>query len=374
MLISELVTPRVLVERSRLLGNIQQMQTLASSRGLNLRPHVKTHKSSLIARWQIDQGAVGICCAKLSEAEVFVQAGIQDIRLAYPIQPFNVARVIALMDRAHISIVLDNLRVAEEWSTVMKSALRCLSVLVKVDVGFHRCGIDPALPASVDFIKRIAGLPNLRLCGLLSHAGHSYNVTCKAKLLEIAQQEAELLGALASGVRSIGIEVQEISVGTTPIARLSVDQPGLTEMRPGNYVYYDRTQLAIGSATIRDCALTVLATVVSKPSRDRLLLDCGSKTLSSDGARGIPPPLGYGAILNDLEVMSINNEFIIDRLSEEHAVVRILNPPTCLEPGDRVRVLPNHSCVVTNLMDSVCLVDGNHVEESIPIVARGKIT
>ena len=374
VLITDLPTPQVLVERSRLLGNIQRMQAAASSRGLHLRPHGKTHKSPLIARWQVDHGAIGICCAKLGEAEVFARAGIQDIRLPYPIHPSNAARLIALMDRSHISIVVDHLPVAERWSAVMKAAARRLSVLVKVDVGFHRCGIDPELPASVDFIRQIADLPSLRLCGLLSHAGHSYTATSPAELAEIAHREAELLGAVAGAARAAGVEVQEVSVGATPITRLSLDQPGLTELRPGNYVFYDRTQVALGSAGITDCALTVLATVVSKPTSDRLILDCGSKTLSSDGARGIPPPAGYGAVLHALEVVSVDDTFVVDRLSEEHAVVRVLSPPTRLEPGDRVRVLPNHSCVVTNLMDSVYLVDGQHVEEAIPVAARGRIT
>jgi D-serine deaminase-like pyridoxal phosphate-dependent protein len=146
---------------------------------------------------------------------------------------------------------------------------------------------------------------------------------------------------------------------------------GLTEMRPGNYVYFDRTQVALGAATLEDCALTVLATVVSKPATDRIILDCGSKTLSSDLARGFTPTPGYGAVLTG-DGSAIDGTLTIERLSEEHATVRV-NGVTTHEPGDRVRVLPNHSCVVSNLVDAVQLVDGDRVIETLPVAARGKI-
>jgi D-serine deaminase-like pyridoxal phosphate-dependent protein len=148
----------------------------------------------------------------------------------------------------------------------------------------------------------------------------------------------------------------------------------LTELRPGNYVYYDRSQVAIGSATLKDCALSVLATVVSKPAEDRLILDCGSKILTSDTGRGKVQPKGYGAVFTKLETTTPDDTLFIDRLSEEHAVVIAQNGSSRLEPGDRVRILPNHSCVVSNLVDTVYLVDDLTVVQSIPITARGKVT
>ena len=147
---------------------------------------------------------------------------------------------------------------------------------------------------------------------------------------------------------------------------------GLTELRPGNYVYFDRTQVALGAARLSDCALTVLATVVSKPAADRLILDCGSKTLSSDPARGTRPTPGYGVVLTS-DGSAIDPTLSIDRLSEEHATVGVQGS-TPLEPGDRVRVLPNHSCVVTNLVDEIRLVNGDRVVETLPIAARGRST
>src|SRR5438477_7600548 len=190
MLLSALPTPQVLIDRRRLLHNIDRVQQLASAAGMRLRPHAKTHKSPLVARWQIERGAVGICCAKLGEAQVFADAGIHDIRLPYPVNPSNAPRVIALMDRASISIIVDHPDVARGWSDAMTRAGRTLDVLIKVDVGFHRCGIDPAGDA-LGFIQTIASLPAIRLRGLLSHAGHGYHAGSEEELAAVARREAE---------------------------------------------------------------------------------------------------------------------------------------------------------------------------------------
>ena len=368
MILNDLPTPQVLVDRQRLLTNIDRVQQLANSAGVALRPHAKTHKSPVIAQWQLDRGAAGICCAKLGEAEVFADAGIGDIRLPYPINPINASRVLALMDRASISIVVDHLAVARSWSEAMRRAHRVLEVLVKVDVGFHRCGIDPDA-SPVDFIQQVASLPGLRVRGLLSHAGHGYRATSPMELAAIAHRESEILNTLRAQAAAAGVRLDEISVGATPTLRFSASEPGLTELRPGNYVYFDRMQVGLGSAALEDCALTVLATVVSKASADRIILDCGSKTLSSD-----PSPLspGFGAVLT-CDGSAIDEGLTIERLSEEHATVTVRGRTT-LEPGDRVRVLPNHSCVVSNLADEIRLVEGDSVVSTLAVAARGRTT
>lgn len=347
---------------------------LADSTGLKLRPHAKTHKSPVIAKWQIEKGAVGICCAKLGEAEVFVDAGIKDIRLPYPVNPFNAERLVTLMDRASISIIVDHLDVARGWSDAMGRAGRALDVLIKVDVGFHRCGIDPEANA-LEFIRAIAAMPGLRLRGLLSHAGHGYQAASDDDLLAVARREAATLTMLRDRAATSGIALEEISVGATPTLRFSAGQPGLTELRPGNYVYFDRTQVALGAATLDDCALTVLATVVSKPAAERIILDCGSKTLTNDQARGIAASPGYGAVLTgDGDApRCVDAALTIERLSEEHAALRV-SGGTPLQPGDRVRVLPNHSCVVSNLVEAVRLVEGERVVDTLSVAARGRIT
>ena len=377
MLLSELPTPQVLIDRQRAMNNIERVQQLANSAGVRLRPHAKTHKSPTVARWQIERGAAGICCAKIGEAEVFAGAGIEDIRLPYPVNPCNATRLLALMDRAAISIIVDHLDVARGWSDAMQRAGRSLDVLVKVDVGFHRCGIDPQGDA-LGFLQVVAALPGLRLRGLLSHAGHSYHAASEEALDAIAVEEAGTLLRIRDRAAAAGIALDEVSVGATPALRYSLRQKGLTELRPGNYVYFDRTQVSLGAATLDDCALTVLATVVSKPAADRIILDCGSKTLTNDQARGITNAAGYGAVLagntDNLDwAREVDEALTIERLSEEHATVRAAGG-TPLQPGDRVRVLPNHSCVVSNLVDVVRLVEGDEVVDTLPVAARGRIT
>ena len=373
MLVSTLPTPQVLVDVSRVRRNVERMAALAATHGKRLRPHAKTHKIPQVAGWQREAGAVGICCAKPGEAEVFAALGVEDIRLPYPVHPSNADRIVALLERARISIILDHQRIAEEWSAAMVRRCRDLDVLVKVDVGLHRCGIGPELPAAANFVERVARLPRLRFRGLLSHAGHSYAATSPEALAETARAERDTLLSVAEEVRRRGLEVAEISVGATPTARFSAALDGITEMRPGNYVFYDRTQVGLGAATLDDCALTVLARVVSKPAADRIILDCGSKTLSNDGARGFTELPGHGLVLPEGHRNEPIAGLIVERLSEEHAVVRATSGRTALEPGDLVRVLPNHSCVVTNLVDELVLTAGDEVEETVPVAARGRI-
>jgi D-serine deaminase-like pyridoxal phosphate-dependent protein len=373
MLLSDLPTPQVLIDHAKLRVNISRAQDLADAAGITLRPHAKTHKSPVVAKWQIERGAIGVCCAKVGEAEVFVDAGIDNIRLPYPVNPSNAPRILALMERASISIIVDHLDVARGWSGAMQRAGRTLDVLVKVDVGFHRCGIDPDRNP-LAFLQAVSSMPGLRLRGLLSHAGHGYLAASEDELCAVAQREAETLVGLREQAAASGIAIEETSVGATPTLRFSVRQRGLTELRPGNYVYFDRTQVALGAATLDDCALTVMATVVSKPAPDRIILDCGSKTLTNDQARGIGKAPGMGAVLtgNGDAPREIDDSLTIERLSEEHATVRVTGG-TALEPGDRVRVVPNHSCVVSNLVDAVRLVEADRVVHTLTVAARGKI-
>lgn len=374
MRLTDLPTPQVVIDRTRALRNIDRMQSAADARGVRVRPHAKTHKSPVVASWQIERGAIGICCAKVGEAEVFADAGIQDIRLPYPVNPTNAARILVLQRRARISIIVDHPVVAAGWSRTMQDADSSLEVLVKVDVGFHRCGIDPAESSAVDFIERIAAMPGLRLLGLLSHAGQAYHAESRDELAAIARSERECLVGLAERAKARGVSLDEISVGSTPTACFSLEEPGVTELRAGNYVYCDRTQVGLGSAILDDCALTVMASVVSKPAPGRLVLDCGSKTLSSDRVRGTGHEDGHGLVFAGLDADVPDESLVVERLSEEHAVVRVEGGSTILEPGDRVRLIPNHACVVSNLVDQVRLVDDLDVVETLPVAARGRIS
>ncbi len=348
------------------------MQAAATKHHVALRPHSKTHKIPALALQQIARGAVGICCAKLGEAEVFAGAGIEDIRVPYPLNPVNAARVCALLDRTRLSFIVDHADVARDWSDAMRRAGRVVDVLVKVDVGTHRCGIDPDAAGAAQFVARVADLPGLRFRGLLSHAGHGYGASSDAEIAAVAVAEAGMLTMLAARVREMGVAVDEISVGATPTARFSVGLPGLTELRPGNYIYCDRTQVGLGAASVDDCALTVLARVVGRPAPDRIIVDSGSKTLTNDQARGFGAVPGYGAILRGLDAISVDETVVIERLSEEHGVASVASG-SAWRPGDLVRIVPNHSCVVANMVDSVWFVDGEEVLERVSVAARGRI-
>ena len=377
MTLHELPTPSVLVEQPRLFANIDRLQAVADRRGIRLRPHTKTHKSTMVAGWQIERGAIGICCAKLGEAEVFAEAGFPDIRVPYPLQPVNAPRVLALLDRTNLSFIVDHIDVARAWSAAMTRSGRSVDILIKVDVGFHRCGIDPDPHTAVPFITEVASLSGLNLKGLLSHAGHAYHATSEDGLRRIAEEEAAMLHVLATRARDEGVPIEELSTGATPSARYSLEEDWITEYRAGNYVYFDRTQVALGAATFADCALSVLATVVSKPAANRIVLDCGSKTLTQDGARGFVAMPGHGAVFRDVVFnhgLQPDDDLVVERLSEEHATVRVRSGDTTLRPGDRVRVVPNHSCVVSNLIDAAWLSDGEQMLGPLPIAARGRIT
>jgi D-serine deaminase-like pyridoxal phosphate-dependent protein len=370
-MLSTVSCPRVVVDLPTLRANIAAMQALANGAGVRLRPHSKTHKSPVIAQWQVAAGAVGICCAKLGEAEVMAEAGVPDIRVPYPVHPSNAGRVIALLDRTTLSIVVDDLQVARAWSSKMLLAGRQLDVLVKVDVGFHRCGVDPDAPEVADTIRQIAGLGGLNFRGLLSHAGHGYAAASADELARIALQEIAILNGLAARLHDAGVGPAEISVGATPTARFVPSQTGVTEMRPGNYVFFDRTQVGLEAARIDQCALTVMSMVVSRPAPDRIIFDAGSKMLTSDGARGFGAAGGHGLVFPSLDASAPDLSIVVERLSEEHAIARV--PTSCpLRVGDRVRIVPNHSCVVTNLTDELLLADGTEVIDRIRVAARGR--
>ena len=369
--IADLPTPAVLVETSRVTRNLSRMQARANAHGLRLRPHAKTHKSITIGALQIERGAVGICCAKLGEAEVFADAGFVDIRLPYPLHPVNADRVFALAERVTLSFIVDDPAIAQAWSDLAVRRGRRLEVLVKVDVGFHRCGIDPESAAAPGTIRAVAAMEGLTFRGLLSHAGNGYGAKSEREVRAVAVREAEIMRDLVALAQ---VRCEEISVGATPTARFSADEDGITELRPGNYAYFDRTQVGLGAATWDDCALTVLARVVSRPAGDRVILDSGSKTLTNDGARGFTDMPGHGAVLRDPFIAEPDPALVIERLSEEHANVRVIEGETRLATGDLVRIVPNHSCVVSNLVDHVWLVDGDAVVERLPVAARGRIT
>ena len=359
--IDELPTPCVLVDLDALERNVARMAARARAAGVRLRPHAKTHKVVEIARMQLRAGAAGLSVAKTSEAEVFVAAGVDDLFVAYPVVGQDKARrLLALAERARIAVGVDSEAGARTLGEVFRAAGRRLDVLLKVDVGYHRVGVAP--DRAVEMAGRIADEPGLRLRGLFTHAGHGYSAEDPSGVAAVALAEGETLVRVAQEARAAGLPIDEVSVGSTPTAFRAMAVPGVTECRPGNYVYHDASQVQLGTCGLEDCALTVLATVVSVPAPERAVVDAGSKTLSSDPLR--PRPGGHGLILG--------RRSRIQRLSEEHGAIDVV-PGESFRVGERVRILPNHACVVANLHDRVLGIRGERVEVVFPVAARGRV-
>lgn len=359
--IDGLATPAVLVDLDVLERNIARMAARARAAGVNLRPHAKTHKCPQIGRLQRAAGAWGLSVAKVGEAEVFADAGFEDLFVAYPLVGEDKGRrLLALADRIRLAVGVDSVEGARTIAGPFREAGRELDVLLKVDVGYGRVGVLPEHAA--DVARRVAGLPGLRLRGVFTHAGHGYLAETKAGVDEIARLEGERLTAAAAELRAAGLTIDEVSVGSTPTAAHAMRVPGVTECRPGNYVFHDASQVGLGTCGIEDCALTVVATVVSVPAPGRAVVDAGSKTLSSDPLR--PRAGGHGWILG--------RRSRVERLSEEHGVVAV-EPGESFRVGERVTILPNHACVVANLHDRLVGVSGGRVEAVLTVAARGQV-
>jgi D-serine deaminase-like pyridoxal phosphate-dependent protein len=359
--VEDLPTPAVLVDLDVLEKNIARQAERARAAGVRLRPHAKTHKCPEIARLQLAAGASGISLAKTSEAEVFAAAGFGDIFIAYPVVGLRKAeRLLALSENLRLAVGCDSPEGALELSNAFRAARRRLDVLLKIDVGYHRVGVLPE--SAADIARKIAELPGLSLRGVFTHAGHVYAAETSGAVAEIGRQEGETLVSTASTLRGAGLPIEEVSVGSTPSARHAMRVPGVTECRPGNYVFHDGSQVALGTCALEDCAMTILATVVSVPARDRAVVDAGSKTLSQDSLR--PRPDGHGLILG--------SGSRLQSLSEEHGVARVEEGDS-FRVGQRVRILPNHACVVSNLHDRLYGVRAGRVETEFRVAARGRV-
>ena len=257
---------------------------------------------------------------------------------------------------------IDSLEGARMLSEPFAAAGRRLDVLLKIDCGYHRVGVLPENALAVT--ERLADLPGVRLRGLFTHAGHVYAAGSPEDVAEIGRQEGETLASTAVALERAGISIEEVSVGSTPSARHAMRVAGVTECRPGNYVFHDGSQVALGTCAPEDCAMTVLATVVSVPASDRAVVDAGSKTLSQDSLR--PRPNGHGLILEHPEAR-------IARFAEEHGFLDLARSNTRPSVGDVVRIVPNHVCVVVNMMDEVLMVRGEEIVGTLPVAARGKL-
>lgn len=349
--ISTLDTPCVLIDIDRVEANLARAQAYADSHGLRLRPHIKTHKLPRFAKRAMDLGAVGITVQKLGEAEVFAEAGIGPIFLPYNIiGPAKLARLRALHARVDISVTADSAEAVEGLSRAFAESPNPLTVLVECDTGMGRCGVQSP-EAALALAGKIANSPGLRFGGLMTYP-KAGQVEANAKFLNTAK-------ALLTDA---GLPPETISNGGTPDLWRAHEVTAATEHRPGTYIYMDRSQVARGVGGFEDCALTVLTTVVSRPTPDRAIVDAGSKALSSD-TLGMD---GFGLI-------EAYPGAVITGLSEEHGTIDLSACAARPAIGEKLRIIPNHACVVSNLFDQVHLISGDRLVETVPVAARGRV-
>ncbi len=357
-------TPALIVDLVQLEENIKIMQEMANSARVQLRPHIKTHKSVLIAKKQLSAGAVGISVAKVGEAEVMAAAGIRDIFIANQItHPLKIKRLLNLHRKISIAVGLDHPEQVTLLNGYFVDPNHPLKVLIEIDSGLERCGVSVGNKL-IDLSQRVIASPGLFLSGIFTHAGHVYAASTTEKIQQIGQFEAEIMEESYHLLKSDSLDLKVVSVGSTPTVIYSSQHTLVNEIRPGNYVFYDNIQYMLGSCMKNQWALAVLATVISQPAADRIVIDAGSKALNLDrGAHATQQVTGFGRIIN------LTGEIV--RLSEEHGVV-ILESPRNIPMGSPVLIIPNHACAVTNLYSHYYLIDATGTINKVPIDARGR--
>ena len=363
-------TPFVAVHRQRLQANIDKIAALARRHGLTLRPHAKTHKCPEIARLQIDAGAAGITVAKPGEASVFLRAGVRSVTLAYPvIDPGVLSQLLDEADpgAASIQFVIDSAAGLHALQDAVSGRNDRTAAFVELDVGLHRCGVPPQSGLVAELAAALARGPRTRFAGILSHAGHGYGAGTAEGVAAVAESERATMHAVATMLRAAGLEVPCVSVGSTPTVCLARDFSGVDEIRPGNYVFFDRTAMRLGAATEEEIALAVFTTVVSV-NDTYCIVDAGSKSLSSDlGPHGTGGDMGHGQA--HAFGPEAGRALTVAKLSEEHGFIPHHGEP--LEIGTRLMVIPNHSCPVANLADVLVILSEAAKPQTWNVAARG---
>ena len=358
--IDQLETPVPLVDLDIMDHNLDRMATYAKEHGLGLRPHIKTHKSPRVGREQVRRGAVGLTCATLREAEVMADL-TDDILIAYPpVGEPKLRRLMALPSHVRPMVALDSAESVDGLAAAAKEHGRTIRVLVELDFGMHRVGV-PSSDHALALAQRVVAAPPLEFAGINFYPGH-IRETVDKQGLSLTKLNADLLEVLTTFERA-GIKPGIVSGGSTPTAFQTHQIKGLTEFRPGTYVYNDRSTVAIGACQRTDCAFTVLATVVSTSVPGQAVVDAGAKALGRE-PRDIEQT-GFGELLDHPEVT-------VRGMSEEHGVLDLSKSAWKPKVGDLVRIIPNHVCIVVHLNDFIYGVRGEMVETAWPVAARGR--
>lgn len=361
MTLDERETPAPVVDLGRMERNLDQMAAYAAAHNLALRPHIKTHKTPWLAAEQLRRGAIGVTCATPREAEVMSEVA-DDLLLAYPaIGSAKARRMAGLPADVRLTVALDSTRAADDLADAAREAGRRVGVLVECDMGMRRVGVQTPDDA-VALARHVAARRDLEYAGIAFYPGHIRE--------PVGQQDDALrlledrLGRTLDALRRARLDPGIVSGGSTPTARRTHEIAGVTEMRPGTYIFNDRTTTAIGACTMDECALTVLATVVSTAVPGQAVIDAGAKSLGRESMRGADGE-GFGIIHGREDV-------VVRAMSEEHGLLDLSRSDWRPAVGDRVRVIPNHVCIVVHLFDVVHGIRGDTVETSWQVAARGR--
>jgi D-serine deaminase-like pyridoxal phosphate-dependent protein len=348
-------TPALLLHADAVERNLTHMAARARTLGVALRPHAKTHKCVTLGRRQLALGAPGITVATLAEAEAFADAGFEDILWAFPLDPSHLPRARRLAARTRLGVVTDDL------ATARALAGSDLSVWLKVDCGYGRAGVNPNGAYALEVAGALARGRGITFEGILSHSGHAYRTRSRAEAAAVAESERAVMVAFADTLRAAGMPVRNVSVGSTPAMAAVERLDGVTEARPGNYVFYDRTMVLIGACGEENVGVTVLASVVShQPGADHFVVNAGALALSKDtGPAHIGGPVTFGAVRGHPELTLVS-------LSQEHGVIRAATPAMLegrFPVGAQVEIVPNHSCLTVAHFDHYDVVRGDQVVE-----------
>lgn len=367
-------TPSILIDTRAMERNIERMAKIVRDAGVALRPHSKTHKSPEIARMQLRAGAPGVTVAKVGEAEVMVRGGIRDLFIAYPLaNTAKIDRALDLAESAHIIFAADSIEIARLLAERASRRGQVAEVRLEVDSGMRRTGVKREKARSL--ARAVADLKGLSLTGIFTFRGSLIDGRPTLDRKRAGLEEGQIMAELAEALRSDGIPIREVSVGSTPTAEYAAIVPGVTEVRPGTYVFCDRAEVAYGVCETSDCAATLLVTVVSRPADDYVVVDGGSKSLSADSQPDKAPThlRGFGEVVGFPDA-------VVDRMSEEHGIVSI-RPEHPFKVGDRLRIIPNHVCTTINLHNVMYLTespdavaqDPNAPAEELPVAGRGMV-
>lgn len=364
--VRDLPTPALLLDLDVLDRNLARMQARITGLGASLRPHVKTHKCTEIGKRQLALGARGITVATIVEARDFAAHGFDDITWAFPLPVSRVAEVIELSKLVTLRVTVDDEVAAGALAEAARQAGVRVHVWLEVDCGYHRSGVDPSLPHAAALARRLASDRWLKFDGLLAHGGHAYAARDHEARRKVAEQERAVTVEFAERLRSEGVNVPGVSIGSTPSMAAAESLAGVDEARPGNYAFYDWMQAAAGVCSPEDVAICVLATVIShQPGLPHCIVDAGALAMSKDQGPGDPSlRRGLGPLYAGLSGGHLDPRLELAAVSQEHGFVRGVSPSDLdgrLRVGDRVRIMPNHSCLTAAMFDEYIVVRGEEV-------------